>query len=451
MNVDSKCRTVRGISSALPGASAGRSQSWFDSAGVPHPKASVAAKRRSALIRWMFLLAVVVSVILENNANGEPWPAASQPLWVRLECSVNSAHPDGAVQAVVLRPFPAGAGRGIPVGSQLTGRAIAETPKSRSRLQLRFDHVRIGSREYPISARVLDVDNARETVEKDGTIVALQPLRRRPGTLEAVLLAAAYAHPALLVSLETTKYVVRKVDRPEVYYPPGVNLSLAVESTPPQTALPKLPVADASLPPDAAAIFDQLPSRTEAKHLSLPSDWINLAFAGSRDDLMRAFRQAGWHTAAHLSLESGTRTFLAVAAHHSYQRAPVSTLLVAGREPDFVFQKQNNTFAKRDHIRIWSSGKDWRGRPIWIAAATHDIGIEFSTKARTFSHKVDSNVDDERSKVIFDLQFARQVESVAYLVRPAVPRESTNGTGDRIRTDGRMALVELNASAKPHG
>ncbi len=407
--------------------------------------------RRSRLVRWAFLLALLGFAILENNAQGEPSPAPAQPLWVRLESAVNSAHPGRDVQAVVLRPFPAGEGRGIPVGSQLMGRSVAEASKTRSRLQLQFDRVRIGARDFPISARVLEVDNARETVEKDGTIVALQPLRKRPGTVEAVLLAAAYAHPALLVSLETAKYVVREVDRPEVHYPPGVSVSLALEITPPLTALPELPGGEAPLPPGAATVLNELPNRTEAKHLSALSDWINFAFVGSRDELNHAFRQAGWRTAAHLSLESGTRTFLAVAAHHSYQRAPVSTLLVGGREPDLVFQKQNNTFAKRDHIRIWSSGKDWRGRPIWIAAATHDIGIEFSTKARTFSHKVDSNVDDERSKVIFDLQFARQVDSVSYLVRPAVPRESTNGTGDRIRTDGRLALVELVPAVKPQG
>lgn len=415
------------------------------------PKTAVLSMRRSRLIRWIILLALVAVVILESHAQSGPLASATQPLWVRLESPVNSAHPGAEVQAVVLRPFPAGDGRGIPMGSRLMGRSVTEAPKSRTRLQLQFDRVRIGARDFPISARVLDVDNARETVEKDGTIVALQPLRKRPGTVEAVLLAAAYAHPALLVSLETTKYVVREVDRPEVHYPPGVNLSLALTSTPPLAALPELSGSEAPLLPGAAAILNELPNRTEAKHLSAPSDWINLAFVGSRDELNHAFREAGWHTAAHLSLESGTRTFLAVAAHHSYQRAPVSTLLVGGREPDLVFQKQNNTFAKRDHIRIWASGKDWRGRPLWIAAATHDIGIEFSTKARTFSHKVDSNVDDERSKVIFDLRFARQVDSVSYLTRPAVPRESINGTGDPIRTDGRMALIELIPPVKPQG
>lgn len=130
------------------------------------------------------------------------------------------------------------------MGSQLMGRSVTEAPKTRTKLQLQFDRVRIGARDFPISARVLDVDNARETVEKDGTIVALQPLRKRPGTVEAVLLAAAYAHPALLVSLETTKYVVREVDRPEVHYPPGVNLSLALTTTL-LAALPELSGSEA--------------------------------------------------------------------------------------------------------------------------------------------------------------------------------------------------------------
>lgn len=48
-------------------------------------------------------------------------------------------------------------------------------------------------------------------------------------------------------------------------------------------------------------------------------------------------------------------SFFAVADHHGYKTTPVSTLLISGREPGLVFQKQLNTFAKRHHIRIWAT------------------------------------------------------------------------------------------------
>ncbi len=133
-------------------------------------------------------------------------------------------------------------------------------------------------------------------------------------------------------------------------------------------------------------------------------------------------------------------SFFAVADHHGYKTAPVSTLLISGREPDLVFQKQLNTFAKRHHIRIWATDRTWYGQPAWIAAATHDIGIDFSREARTFSHKVESNIDLERTRVLDDLGFVNQLDEVWYIPRTSVPQESTNATGDHLRTDGRLAV-----------
>ncbi len=132
-----------------------------------------------------------------------------------------------------------------------------------------------------------------------------------------------------------------------------------------------------------------------------------------------------------------------MAEHHSYNSAPVFTFLLDGREPDLVFQKQTNTFAKRHHIRIWLTDKMWNGKPIWLAAATHDTGIDFSFEAKTFAHRVESDIDRERLKIIDDFRFLRKVASFSYMRRSSVASESKNATGDVIRTDGRLAVVEL--------
>lgn len=224
-------------------------------------------------------------------------------------------------------------------------------------------------------------------------------------------------------------------------FPVGTDFTLALDEYP--GGPPSDTTRSATTPKELAALLLKLPDRTTAKHLSQPSDWINLAFLGNLEQLNAVFEAAGWQTAERLSMRADVRTFFAVAEHHSYSTAPVSTLLVFGKEPDLVFQKQNNTFAKRHHIRIWSSGEAWRRLPTWIAAATHDVGIDFSRQARTFTHRVEPDIDLERAKVIRDLSFAGRAATVSFTDRPSVQGVSRNATGDELRTDGRLAVVSL--------
>jgi hypothetical protein len=121
----------------------------------------------------------------------------------------------------------------------------------------------------------------------------------------------------------------------------------------------------------------------------------------------------------------------------------MSTLLLEGEPPEMVFQKQFNTFAQRHHLRIFKRPERFEGREVWACAATHDIGIDFSPENRTFIHKIDSHIDRERAKVVFDLMFAEKVEGIALVERPRVPTSSANATGDKIETDGRMAILLL--------
>ena len=119
----------------------------------------------------------------------------------------------------------------------------------------------------------------------------------------------------------------------------------------------------------------------------------------------------------------------------------MSILLLEGQRPDLVFQKQHNTFAKRHHLRIWRRPVEFRGLPVWVCAATHDIGIEFSMENRTFIHKIDPEIDRERAKVVNDFLLTGMVKGLALVPRPAAPREGMNATGDQIRTDGAMAVL----------
>ena len=76
-----------------------------------------------------------------------------------------------------------------------------------------------------------------------------------------------------------------------------------------------------------------------------------------------------------------------------------------------------------------------------MCAATHDVGIDVSPEDHTFIHKIDPQIDRERAKVVNDLLLTGMVKSLAIVDRPKVPRESANATGDKLITDGQMAVV----------
>ena len=111
--------------------------------------------------------------------------------------------------------------------------------------------------------------------------------------------------------------------------------------------------------------------------------------------------------------------------------------------PDRVFQKQTNTFDRRHHVRIWRAPQAHDGRPRWAASATHDTGIKFARAERTFTHRVETDIDLERQTVVDDLRFAGVRERSAFARRVGMPASLTNATGDVMTTDGRVAVLVL--------
>ena len=237
--------------------------------------------------------------------------AAQNPppvLWVELEKEVGSrtSAPGSPVSAVVLENFGA-----IPMGARILGKVAAATKTRPNTLRLEFDTLAPAT---PIVTRVVEVDNARETLRPDGTIVGLDALRKKPSRIELLLLAAAHAHPAFAIGYEATKYTLRKVEHPEVRYAAGTRIALAFEKPLPGAALPEPHMEP--LPPALGSLLSGLPLRTTAKHPPQPSDWTNLVFLASRERLTAALTAAGWDTADRLSVRADVRTFLAVAEHH---------------------------------------------------------------------------------------------------------------------------------------
>ncbi len=190
------------------------------------------------------------------------------------------------------------------------------------------------------------------------------------------------------------------------------------------------------------------PPRTETPNKKL-SDPTNLMFLGAREQLISAFGEAGWYAPDDLSVKSALKTAQATLRQTGYDNGPVSTLLVAGRPPDLVFQKSLDTFAMRHHLRIWKLNQTYNGQDVWVAAATHDIDTTNSRAGSKWSHRIDPHIDRERDWVETDLLFVGTAVAYAEVDRPNALRTLSNATGDQIVTDGKMSVVQLAPAKTP--
>jgi hypothetical protein len=315
-----------------------------------------------------------------------------------------------------------------------------------SAIALEFNRVTLpDSTVYPISARVIEVDNARERV-RNGVISA----ERSTGSLSNR--AAGYVRMAVVLNLHAqlglwaVKTLMVDVPEPEIYYPAGVDLTLALNSG--VTVAPREETGDLprTLTTEEAAALDDviaaMPERT-ANRSHHASDLINVMFIGSREQLSAAFLAAGWSQTPSATFGSHLRNIRAVMSNTGNRIAPMSTLLVDGASADMMWQKGLNDVGKRHHIRIWKRAETWNGEEIWIGAATHDVDYAFLRAGMPVTHRIAQDIDRERDKVVHDLEFESSVDLADWIERPDIDREMHNATGDLMTTDGRLAVIRL--------
>ena len=376
-------------------------------------------------------------------------------LSVRLTVPVSSNQPSGtAVGAVLTVPVFINGAPAISAGAILAGKtadvstfkaASGDTSEKPATVRMEFGKISPpGQTAKSISSTLLEVDNARETVDESGLVVGIRASDTFGAQLDRGVKKLESKYEALGGLIAAVKdQMVKPVD-PSIDFPAGVDLKIKLtkaldwsEPAAPQTAGPITP-AD-----QLATLVNAQPFRTVAMNPPDPSDLTNLMFIGTEDQVKEAFTKAGWFAADALSQTSKMETARAIIENRGYKEAPMSILTLDKRPPDLAMQKQTDTFSKRHHIRIWKRPDQFDGKPIWIAAATHDISITFSQVSKSFTHGIDPNIDAERSKVTNDLLFTKMVKNVALVDRPDIPHDASNATGDKLVTDGKMAVLEF--------
>jgi len=372
-------------------------------------------------------------------------------LRLKTKVSTQSSKAHDTVEMVILVPVMVGNQFAIPAGALLRGEVEKVTQSTkieeRSVLALRLTEMEMNGAKLPVSAQLTGVDNAREKIDQQGQINGILASETATGRLDSGLDKLSEKNSGFGDILREVKNAVLKPADTDITYGPGVEMSvkltaplhLASQGGPgPAGQVGSIPNLDA-----LAGLVTREPFQTVAQKPPKPSDIVNLLLIGSEEQVRRIFADSGWSEAANLDGRAKFETFRALAEARGYNEAPVSVLLLDGRPPDLVFEKLNNTFARRHHLRIWRRPTTFLGKPVWAIAATRDIGINFSEQDRTFIHRIDSNIDQERAKVAGDLLFTGNVQGIALVPRPAVPQHSQNATGDSLDTDASVAVLLL--------
>jgi ankyrin repeat protein len=405
---------------------------------MPHTIAASVAQSRQADLAPGQTLSVRLAgpVYSEHSRTGDPVEATvTYPLCKGGE---NIACKDGDL---VLAP-------GTKVQATVLFAQKAPDKYSRPRLVLDFSNIiHADGTRSPLYARVIDVDNARETVRNNEIIGIVQPHASTKASL--ALAGLGMVNPIAGYTIKGISAVYGLSIRREILFPAGTDLQIQVvrpsmlKSKDTWSGWPVVPV-DGKLKTIVAAA----PIRVHTKDNKL-SDLTNLMFIGSQQQLLAAFQESGWFEADGLNMSSAMKSVQATLRGTGYTQAPVSLLMIDGKAPDFVFQKSLDTFAKRHHIRVWKLPETYQGRDVWIGAATHDIAISTSRGATKWSHRIDPHIDREREWIETDMLYSGTASSYALVDRPHVPKKAANATGDEVVTDGQLSIVEL-GQTKPN-
>lgn len=182
----------------------------------------------------------------------------------------------------------------------------------------------------------------------------------------------------------------------------------------------------------------------------LLGDPLNLALTGSGQQLSSAMRRAGWVKADPITLASSVRIVTSTLGGRSYAEAPVSPLMLFGRQQDAAFQQEvAGNPGQRHHVRFWRTPPGWvlpGGRRVdWLAGGTYDRRVGLSLFTLQVTHKIDADIDIERDFITGSILRAEPAATIHPLVDFTTGYHSRNGGGDTLHTDGTLPVVDLTA------
>jgi hypothetical protein len=260
------------------------------------------------------------------------------------------------ISGVLIAPVTEGGAMLLPLGTTVEGSVLSVRKvgigvvHETANIQLQFDRVVLaGGESVPIQCRLTEVENARESIDKQGRIQGIRSTATLSSRASGVMGSLAFGDPIAAIFTTAASASVLRFSEPEISLPAGTELIAEL------TAPIVLPKAEPILIPQVANtpeekkelgnLVGQLPFRTYTDRSHLPSDITNLIFIGTAGALERAFAASDWVQVDSLTAESTYATIRSVAENQGYKGAPMSTLLLDGQAPAYAYAKTLNTFS----------------------------------------------------------------------------------------------------------
>lgn len=194
----------------------------------------------------------------------------------------------------------------------------------------------------------------------------------------------------------------------------------------------------------SAALLDQIPRRV-SDAAGNPGDMVNFIVVGPEKSLQSAFASAGWVQVDRSSQDATVHAILSSLSKKSYVEMPMSELYLFNRPQDYGFARAEplEVVASRHHLRIWRAPFDYNSQPVWIGAATHDIGFDRDDRDGGITHKIDPAVDLEREFVGKSLNATGALGTLGH-ISPSNPLLNANtATGEAFHSDGQILVMSL--------
>ena len=198
----------------------------------------------------------------------------------------------------------------------------------------------------------------------------------------------------------------------------------------------------AVLPPD---LLKQIPRRVADKDGNA-GDMVNFLVVGSEEQLKATFQAAGWVQVDKDAADAVVQAVLASLSKQAYLAMPMSQLYLYGRPQDFGFAHAEpvTVVTTRHHLRLWKSALTAGGQPVWVGAATHDMGLERDQRNGKMTHHIDPNVDDEREFVNRSLTGTGYVGQHTTVLPSDAVKDAKTATGGGFHSSGEVLVLWLN-------
>ncbi|WLI91131.1 LssY C-terminal domain-containing protein [Massilia sp. R2A-15] len=173
---------------------------------------------------------------------------------------------------------------------------------------------------------------------------------------------------------------------------------------------------------------------------------VSMVLVGSADQLNEAFAHAGWTRADPPTPVLLLKEGIAALRNDPDPSGPATPAFFMNQPQSYTFEKPDlgaPTIRRRHHARVWRTDACLNPdcRPVWVATASFDVGMELSKPLHLPTHRIDPAIDHERAFVAGELGKVGATRDGMLAI--AGPQRNKNAAGDPFWTDGNAVVMRM--------